>query len=116
VGERLTWVDVLLFDLFDALGSFFREHAMQLIVNLLSFIFAEEVALVRLPGQRVPGVSVFATLPGLQRFYASFKSRPHIAAYLTSDRRLPFKLPSTPLFDAALRVFVSSNLKIWYIL
>jgi hypothetical protein len=54
---------------------------------------------VRLPGQRVPGVSVLATLPGLQRFYSSFKARPHIAAYLVSDRRLPFKLPATPLFE-----------------
>jgi hypothetical protein len=68
VGDHLTWIDFLMFDIVDY-------H-----VSLAQMDGAEKV-------------DILADVPKLQAFHSQFSHRPRIAAYLNSDRRWSFKIP-----------------------
>lgn len=69
-GDRITWVDYLVFTALDANVEFGMYDVGR------------------------PLVPVLDQFPKLQSFYNFFKQRPNVAAYLKSDRRGPHKLPT----------------------
>ena len=78
VGGHLTWADFVVFDL------------LEVLVASAAFKLPDET-----PGTAAI-TNIFVGLPKLAGFYAAFQARPRIAAYLGSDRRLPFALPKLP--------------------
>ncbi|XP_062509223.1 glutathione S-transferase-like [Corticium candelabrum] len=68
VGDHITWIDILIFDLLD-----------------------DHVALSQMDG--LEKVNILADFPRLRAFHSGFSRRPNIAAYLHSDRRLPYTIP-----------------------
>lgn len=68
-GGRITWVDYLIFNMLDGQVEFGK-----LDVGL-------------------PTVNVLEPYPKLSSFYNRFRTREKIAAYLNSDRRLPYSGP-----------------------
>ncbi|EDO48102.1 predicted protein [Nematostella vectensis] len=68
VGDRITWVDYVIFELLDAHVEFGR----------LDF-----------QGEGTK-VDIFHKYPNLEAFYKGFASRPKLAAYLKAQHRVPF--------------------------
>ena len=71
-GDRLTWVDFLVFHTLDQNVEFGLYDVGR------------------------PLVPVLDQFPKLQSFYNVFKARPKIAAYLKSKRRAEYKIPNMP--------------------
>ena len=69
VGDRLTWVDYVIFELLDTHVEFGK----------LDF------------GGNAQPVDILGNYPRLKAFYDKFSSRPRIAAYLKAAKRYPFR-------------------------
>ena len=77
VGDRLTWIDYVIFELIDMNVEFSK--------NTRSY----------LPGPDVTQ-DILDNFPKLKNFYETFSQRPKLRKYLFSPGRFPFKLPYPP--------------------
>lgn len=68
VGDHITWIDFLIFDLVD-----------------------NHVALAHM--DEFEKVDILADFPNIRAFHSGFSQRPRVAAYLNSDRRRPYYIP-----------------------
>lgn len=75
VGDRLTWVDYLIFDM------------LEINVEFSKFDFGEGAA---------PAAFPLTRFPKLMHFYKRFSSRPNIHAYINRPTRLPYRIPNQP--------------------
>ena len=75
VGDRLTWVDFLVFDL------------LEINIEFGKYTFGMK---------EVKPVDVLEKFPRLRNFFRLMSQRPRIAKYLNSSRRFPFKVSHTP--------------------
>ena len=72
IGDRVTWVDYVMFDLLES-------HI--------------EFAKVEFAGKVHQDTEVLADYPKLNIFFNKFANRPKLAAYLKAERRMPFTKP-----------------------
>jgi hypothetical protein len=77
IGDRLTWIDYIVFELIDA-NREFNNHTTPFLRDA------------DIPHDILEG------FPKLKYFYETFSQRPNLQKYLLSSSRLPFKLPYPP--------------------
>ncbi len=77
IGDRLTWIDYIMFELIDT-NIAFTNHTRP-------FLTGPDVTNDILEG-----------FPKLKIFYETFSQRPNLQKYLLSSSRLPFILPYSP--------------------
>ena len=77
IGDRLTWIDYIMFELID-MNIEFVKHTRPYLAG--------------------PDVKqdVLEDFPKLKYFYETFLQRPNLQKYLVSPARLPFRLPYPP--------------------
>lgn len=77
IAGRQTWVDWVLFDLFDSLLGAAQQ---------------------RLPDEPIgnPILDPFKASPKVAQLFEAVRQRPRVAAYLASNRRLPYSVPHLP--------------------
>ena len=77
IGDRLTWIDYIIFELLDMNVEFAK--------GTRSFLTGPNVE-----------QDILKDFPKLKYFYENFYQRPKLQKYLLSANRLPFKLPYRP--------------------
>ena len=77
IGDRLTWIDYIVFELIDT-NVEFNNHTRS---------FLPEVHILH---------DILEGFPKLKYFYETFSQRPNLQKYLLSSSRLPYKLPYPP--------------------
>lgn len=77
IGDRLTWIDYIMFELIDMNVEFVK--------GTRAFLLGPDVK-----------QDILEDFPKLRNFYEIFYRRPRLQKYLLSAARLPFKLPYAP--------------------